>query len=151
MGSIPGSERSPGGWHGNLCSILAWRIPWTEEPDSPMGHKEWEPAEPLSTSAGHEWVIHWIRGMLSWVSSPLWLCMSYSPQGPHHPSLQADGVSISFICLTFFFFFSMMSVTRTPLKAKSQEGKNQDETQISASLLQHLIFLHRSYFFRVLF
>ena len=21
-------------------SILAWRIPWTEEPDSPWGHKE---------------------------------------------------------------------------------------------------------------
>ena len=23
---------SSGGGHGNLCSILAWRIPWTEEP-----------------------------------------------------------------------------------------------------------------------
>ena len=31
MGSIPGSGRSPGGGHGN-SSILAWRIPWTEEP-----------------------------------------------------------------------------------------------------------------------
>ena len=28
---IPGSGRSPGGGHGNLL-ILAWRIPWTEEP-----------------------------------------------------------------------------------------------------------------------
>ena len=27
--NIPGSGRSPGGEHG---SILAWRIPWTEEP-----------------------------------------------------------------------------------------------------------------------
>ena len=28
-GLIPGLGRSPGGEHG---SILAWRIPWTEEP-----------------------------------------------------------------------------------------------------------------------
>ena len=32
MGSIPGSGRSPGGGHGNPSSILAWRIPWAEEP-----------------------------------------------------------------------------------------------------------------------
>ena len=31
-GSIPGPERSPGGGNGNLLCILAWRIPWTEEP-----------------------------------------------------------------------------------------------------------------------
>ena len=31
MGSIPGSGRSPGGGCGN-SGILAWRIPWTEEP-----------------------------------------------------------------------------------------------------------------------
>ena len=27
-----GSRRSPGGGHGNYSSILAWRIPWSEEP-----------------------------------------------------------------------------------------------------------------------
>ena len=32
MGLIPGSGRSPGGGHANPSSILAWRIPWTEEP-----------------------------------------------------------------------------------------------------------------------
>ena len=32
VGSIPGSGRSPGGGHGNHSSVLAWRIPWTEEP-----------------------------------------------------------------------------------------------------------------------
>ena len=32
VGSIPGSGRSPGGSHGGHVSILAWRIPWTEEP-----------------------------------------------------------------------------------------------------------------------
>ena len=31
---IPGSERFPGGGSGNPLSILAWRIPWTEEPGS---------------------------------------------------------------------------------------------------------------------
>ena len=32
-GSIPESGRSPGEGHGSPLSILAWRIPWTEEPD----------------------------------------------------------------------------------------------------------------------
>ena len=33
MGSIPGSGISPGGGHAAPSSILAWRIPWTEELD----------------------------------------------------------------------------------------------------------------------
>ena len=35
-GSVPGSERSPGEGNGNTLSILAWRIPWTEEPGGPQ-------------------------------------------------------------------------------------------------------------------
>ena len=31
-GSIPGLGRSPGGGHGNPLSVLASRLPWTEEP-----------------------------------------------------------------------------------------------------------------------
>ena len=31
-GSIPGLGRSSGEGHGNSSSILAWEIPWTEEP-----------------------------------------------------------------------------------------------------------------------
>ena len=31
-GSISGLGRSPGGGNGNHSSILAWEIPWTEEP-----------------------------------------------------------------------------------------------------------------------
>ena len=31
-GSILGSGRSPGEVNGNPLSILAWKIPWTEEP-----------------------------------------------------------------------------------------------------------------------
>ena len=30
---IPGSGRSPGGGQVNPLQSLAWRIPWTEEPD----------------------------------------------------------------------------------------------------------------------
>ena len=30
--STPQSERSPGEGNGNPLSILAWEIPWTEEP-----------------------------------------------------------------------------------------------------------------------
>ena len=29
---IPGSGRSSGRGHGTHSSVLAWRIPWTEEP-----------------------------------------------------------------------------------------------------------------------
>ena len=32
LGSIPGSGRSPGEGNGNHSTILAWKIPWTEEP-----------------------------------------------------------------------------------------------------------------------
>ena len=32
VGLIPGSGRCPGGRHGNPLHILAWKIPWTEEP-----------------------------------------------------------------------------------------------------------------------
>ena len=31
-GSIPGLGRSPGGGNATHSSILAWRVPWTEEP-----------------------------------------------------------------------------------------------------------------------
>ena len=31
-GLIPGFGRSPGGGNRNPLSILAWEIPWTEEP-----------------------------------------------------------------------------------------------------------------------
>ena len=34
MDSIPGSERSPGEGKAAHSSILAWKIPWTEEPGS---------------------------------------------------------------------------------------------------------------------
>ena len=47
MRLIPGSGRSPGGGHRTHSNILAWRIPWTEEPGrlQSMG----------SQRVGHNW------------------------------------------------------------------------------------------------
>ena len=38
-GSIPGSGRSPGEGNSNPLRILAWRIPWTEEPDKATANR----------------------------------------------------------------------------------------------------------------
>ena len=57
-GSIPGLGKYPGGGHGNHSRILAWKIPWTEEPGrlqaghSPLGHKESDTTERFSMQAG---------------------------------------------------------------------------------------------------
>ena len=50
-GSIPGLGRSPGGGNGNPLSVLAWRIPWTEEPSGlkSMGFAKLDSTEQLST------------------------------------------------------------------------------------------------------
>ena len=32
VGSVPGLGGSPGEGNGNISNILAWEIPWTEEP-----------------------------------------------------------------------------------------------------------------------
>ena len=55
-GSIPGTETSAGGGHGNPLSILAWRIPWTEESRgySPRGRKESDTTEWLTPTHGAE-------------------------------------------------------------------------------------------------
>ena len=44
-GLIPGSGRSPGGGMATLSNILAWRIPWTEEPGALPGPKESDTTE----------------------------------------------------------------------------------------------------------
>ena len=38
-GSVPGLGRSPGEEMATHSSILAWEIPWREEPGSPWGLK----------------------------------------------------------------------------------------------------------------
>ena len=45
MGLISAQEDPPEQEMVTHSSILAWRIPWTEEPDSPWGHKESDTTE----------------------------------------------------------------------------------------------------------
>ena len=47
LGLIPGSGRSPGGGHDNHSSILAWGIPWTEEPGG---------LQSMRSQDRHDWV-----------------------------------------------------------------------------------------------
>ena len=47
LGLIPGLGRAPGEGNGNPLSILAWKIPWTEEPGGPQSMG-------LQT-VGHDW------------------------------------------------------------------------------------------------
>ena len=39
LGLIPGSGRSPGEGNGDPSGVLAWRIPWTEEPGRPWSQR----------------------------------------------------------------------------------------------------------------
>ena len=50
---IAGSGRSPGGGNATHSSILAWKIPWTEEPGGlqSKGSQESDMTERLSTTA----------------------------------------------------------------------------------------------------
>ena len=43
MGSILEWERAPGEENGNQFRVLAWGIPWTDEPGEPqsMGSQSW--------------------------------------------------------------------------------------------------------------
>ena len=57
LGLIPRLGRSPGEGNATYSSILAWRIPWTEEPGglySPWGHKESDMTEWLIFSLSCE-------------------------------------------------------------------------------------------------
>ena len=46
------SERSPGEETTTHSNILAWKIPWPEEPGCPKGRKELNTTEQLSTQCG---------------------------------------------------------------------------------------------------
>ena len=50
LGSIPVSGRPLGKGMATHSSILAWRIPWTEYPYIPWGHKESDMTEQLTFS-----------------------------------------------------------------------------------------------------
>ena len=71
-GLIPGLGRSPGDGNGNSLSILAWRIPWTEESDGQQ-----------STGlqrAGHDWATNTACTDFNTASSKSVLCFPFK----HH-------------------------------------------------------------------
>ena len=54
--SIPGPGRYPEVGNDNTAGILAWKIPWTEEPDgySPQSIKEWDTTGQQSTHTHYD-------------------------------------------------------------------------------------------------
>ena len=60
-GSIPAWGRAPGAGVATHASILAWRIPWIEEPGGlhcPWGCKEWDTTERLNKNKRLKKVTH---------------------------------------------------------------------------------------------
>ena len=77
--------RSPGERNGSLSSVLAWEIPWTEEPGghSPWGHKESDTTEWLNNN-------NWIISFNSLNSSRMWVLAFFSNKDQSScPQLQA--------------------------------------------------------------
>ena len=66
LGSIPGSRRSPGEGNGNPLQILAWEIPWTEEPGG------------LQSTGSQRVVHHWATSLSSSLCSTYFVLMFYS-------------------------------------------------------------------------
>ena len=60
LGSTPGWERSPGGGNGIYSNILAWSVPWAEEPGS---------YSPWGGRVRHDWATN----TLVWSLSYIWL------------------------------------------------------------------------------
>ena len=86
MGSIPGSGRYPGGGHAIHASILAWRIPWTEEPGGLqfMG----------SQRVGHSWATEHINPALYLQLTPeVRLESALPPLIKNHPTSHLGSIS----------------------------------------------------------
>ena len=63
---IPGSGRSPGEGNGNYSSILAWEIPWTEEPGG---------LQSMRLQKSQRWFSHWTKTTTNLYTK---LCKCYS-------------------------------------------------------------------------
>ena len=61
LGSTPGSGRAAGGGMATHCSVLAWRMPWTEEPGGLQ--------TTASQGAGHDWGTDMGRKLWFWWDS----------------------------------------------------------------------------------
>ena len=87
-GSIPGFGRSPGGGLGNPSSILAWRIPWTEEPGGySLGVPELDATEHMCALVATSSKIKHFHGLLGslWRSPSLSCSEFILPTTLFHP------------------------------------------------------------------
>ena len=58
LGSIPGSRRSPGEGNGTPLQILAWEIPWTQEPGGLQSTGSLRVGHDRATSLSFSYVAH---------------------------------------------------------------------------------------------
>ena len=92
LGSIPGSGRSLGEGNGTHSSILAWRVPWTEEPGRlhSMDCKESDMIEQLN----HHY--HWYSCLkannFKWYSTRFSKCI---------PWIRSTGITLSLLEMHF--------------------------------------------------
>ena len=104
LGLIPRSGRYPGEGNGNPFSVLAWRIPWIEEPGRLKSacHKESDPTERLSLS-------------------------KYYPDNPNMVKTDSS-FSSSSSCFFTSFAIKMTGVPIFPEKSLGVEGNKNCET-----------------------
>ena len=82
-GFIPGAGRSPGEGNGNPSSILAWRIPWTEEPGGLQSRG--------SQTVGHDWAAN------TTTTANLWTVYLYHLPTLSHSSVTPRGRAPHFV------------------------------------------------------
>ena len=82
VGSIPGSRKSPEGEMATHSSILAWRIPWTEEPGElqSMGSQTSDTTEDTCISLRLKYTNKWSRllyineeRIATWLHTTSWM------------------------------------------------------------------------------
>ena len=93
VGLIAGSGRSPAGGHATHSSVLAWRIPWTEEPGGPQSVG--------LQRVGDDWVTEHTRVVI--------LCLiSWGAPTPSY----LGSYLLKFLFLSFYFIFLIFGFKR---------------------------------------
>ena len=113
-GSIPGSGRSSGGGHATHPSVLAWKIPWTEQPGGLQSM--------LSQRAGHDWATEQqgrgSKRKCQYCHSALteWSCSDAGVVLPYLFILSQRNWDLTFSCVLtgFFYAANAFGIFKTP-------------------------------------